>query len=121
MAKDQKPVEELSGIAKQSMDQARGAVDVYFDALEHLVSAYPTGGTAVGEKLKSYAEKDVATTHNYVKQLSQAKDFPDIVRIQTEFVKTLTNAFGEQTTGLAEACTKAASDVLKTPLSGVSS
>jgi hypothetical protein len=30
MAKDQKPAEELSGIAKQSIEQARGAVDIFW-------------------------------------------------------------------------------------------
>jgi len=62
MAKDQKPFEESSRFAKQSMDQARGAVDAYFDALRSMVLSYPTGGTELGEKFKSYAEKNVATT-----------------------------------------------------------
>jgi hypothetical protein len=120
MAKDQKPVEELSGIAEQTMEQARGSVDVYFDILKRMVSSYPTGGTELGEKLKSYAEKNVATTHNYVKQLSQAKDFQEMVRIQTEFMQSLANAFGEQTTSLAEEYAKAASGVVKKPLAGIS-
>jgi hypothetical protein len=30
MAKDQKPAEELSGSAEQTMEQARGAVDYLF-------------------------------------------------------------------------------------------
>jgi hypothetical protein len=29
MAKDQKPVEELSGMAKQTIEPARSAVDIY--------------------------------------------------------------------------------------------
>jgi hypothetical protein len=39
MVKDQKPAEELSGIAKQSIEQARGAVDIYFDTLKKAVSS----------------------------------------------------------------------------------
>ena len=53
MAKDRKPVEELSGIAEQTMEQARGAVDVYFDYLKKAISSTPSGGTELGEKLKS--------------------------------------------------------------------
>jgi hypothetical protein len=34
MAKDQKPAEELSGFAKQTMEQARSAVDTYFVSTE---------------------------------------------------------------------------------------
>jgi hypothetical protein len=76
MAKDQSHVEELSGIAEQTMEQARGAVDVYFYYLKKAISSTPFGGTELGEKLKSYAEKNVTTTHDFVKQLSQAKAFP---------------------------------------------
>jgi hypothetical protein len=120
MAKDRKPAEELSGLAEQTMEQARGAVDVYFDYLKKAISSTPSGGTELGEKLKSYAEKNVTTTHEFVKQLSQAKDFQEMVRIQTEFMQSLVNAFGEQTRSLGEAYTKAASDAVKKPLAGMS-
>jgi hypothetical protein len=109
MAKDpRKPVEELSGIAKQTMEQARGAVDVYFDYLKKAISSTPSGGTELGEKLKSYAEKNVTTTHDFVKQLSQAKDFEEMLSIQTEYMQTLANVFGEQTKSLTDAYTKTA-------------
>jgi hypothetical protein len=119
MTKDQKPVEELSRIAAQTMEQARGAVDVYFDYLKKAISSTPSGGTELGEKLKRYGEKNVTTTHDFVKQLSQAKDFQEMVRIQTEFMQSLVNAFGEQTRNLGEAYTKAASDAVKKPLTGM--
>jgi hypothetical protein len=51
--------------------------------------------------------------------LSQAKDFQEMVRIQTEFMQSLVNAFGEQTRSLGEAYTKAASDAVKKPLAGM--
>ena len=120
MAKDQKPVEELSGFAKQYIEQARGAMDIYFDTLKKAVSSYPTGGTEFGEKLKSYAERNVSTTHEFVKQLSHAKDFQEMVRIQAEFTQSLTSAFGEQTKSPTEAYTKTAADTLKKPISGMS-
>ena len=63
MAKDRKPAEELSGLAAQTMEQARNAVDTYFDYLKRTVSAAPSGGTEYGEKLKSRAEANLATTH----------------------------------------------------------
>ena len=93
----------------------RGGVDAYFDFLKKAISSSPSGGTEFGEKLKSYSEKNIATTHEFIKQLTQAKDFQDMVRIQTEFVQTLLNTFGEQTKSLGEAYTKAAADTFKTP------
>src|ERR1035438_1038781 len=107
MAKDAKPLEDLKANAEraleQTMEQTRGAVDKYFHFLQKTISSYPSGGTDLGEKLKSYAEKNIAATHEFVLKLSQAKDFQDVVRIQTEFMQTQMNAFGEHTKNLGEA------------------
>jgi hypothetical protein len=105
MAKDPKPMEVLNAQAKRAVEetkqatdrmkqsveetkeQALGAADTYFDFLNKTISSFPSGGTVFGEKLKSFAEKNVAATHRFIQQLSQAKDFQDALRIQTEFMK----------------------------------
>ena len=120
MAKDRKPAEEMSGLTAQTMEQARNAVDTYFDYLKRTVSAAPSGGTEYGEKLKSCAEANLATTHEFVRDLSQAQDFSEMVRIQDEFMQSLVNAVGEQMKTLAEAYTKTAVDVAKKPFPGMS-
>ena len=48
-------------------------------------------------------------------QLSQAKDFQDVLRIQTEFMRTQMQAFAEQATSLAESFTKTAASEIKMP------
>jgi hypothetical protein len=83
MAKDRKPAEEFSAFANQGMEQARNAVDTYF------VSSMPSAGTELGDKLKKCAEANIASTHQFIRQLSEAKDFQDIVRVQTEFMQGL--------------------------------
>src|ERR1700722_17319688 len=116
MAKDPKLLEDLNaqtkraveetkqatGRMKQSVEetkeQALGAADTYFDFLNKAISSFPSGGTKFGEKLKSFAEKNVAATHHFIQQLSQAKDFQDALRIQTEFMRTQMQAFAEQAT-----------------------
>ena len=119
MAKDTKPLEEWNANAQrtleQTMEHTRGVLGQYFKFLEQTLSSYPSGGTEFGEKLKSYAEKNIATAHEYVNKLSQAKDLQDIVRIQTEFMQMQFSAFGEQTKSLGEAFTKAATDAIKKP------
>jgi hypothetical protein len=118
MAKDPNPLEDLNAKAKQAVEQATEqtrAVDSYFNFLQKTISSYPSGGTDLGEKLKSYAEKNIAATHEFVLKLSQAKDFQDVVRIQTEFMQTQMNAFGEHTKTLGEEFTKAATGAVKTP------
>ena len=117
MAKDAKPFEDLNANAKQAveqtMEQTRGALDNYFSFVQKTMSSFPLGGTEFGEKLKSYAEKNIAATNEYVRKLSEAKDLQEVVRIQTEFVQTQFNAFGEQTKSLAETFTKASTKAVK--------
>jgi hypothetical protein len=119
MAKEAKPLEDLNAKAKQAVEQTReqalGVVDNYFNFLQKIISSLPSGGTDLGEKLKSYAEKNIAATQEFVHKLSQAKDFQDVVRIQMEFVQMELNAFGEQANSLGEAFTKAATESAKTP------
>ena len=133
MAKDPKPMDVLNAQAKQAVDetkqatdrmtraveetkgQALGAADTYFDFLNRTISSFPSGGTEFGEKLKGFAEKNVAATHEFIKQLSQAKGFQDVLRIQTEFMQTQMQAFAEQATSLAESFTKTAASEVKLP------
>jgi len=119
MAKDPTTLEDLNAKAKQAVEQtteqALGAVDNYFSFLQKTISSYPSGGTGLGEKLKSYAEQNIVAARDYVHKLSQAKDFQDVVRIQTEFMQTQMNSFGEQAKSLGEAYTKAAAGGIKMP------
>jgi hypothetical protein len=133
MAKDPKPMEVSNAQAKQAVNetkqatdrmkqaveetkgQALGAADTYFDFLNKTISSFPSGGTEFGEKLKSFAEKNVTATHQFIQQLSQAKDFQDVLRIQTEFMRTQMQAFAEQATSLAESFTKTAASEIKMP------
>ena len=119
MAKDSNPLEDWNANAQrtleQTMEHTRGVLGQYFNFLEQTLSSYPSGGAEFGKKLRSYAEKNIATAHEYANKLSQAKDLQDVVRIQTEFMQMQFNAFGEQTKSLGEAFAKAATDAVKTP------
>ena len=118
MTKDAKPLEDLNANAKraveQTMEQTRGALDNYFNFIQKTFLSYPAGGTELGEMLKNYAEKNIAAAQEYVNKLSQAKDFQDVIRVQTEFMQTQFNAFSEQTKRLSETFTKAATGAVKT-------
>ena len=114
MAKDPKPMEVLNAQAKQAVNetkqatermtqaveetegQALGAADTYFDFLNKTISSFPSGGTEFGEKLKVFAEKNIAATREFIKQLSHAKNFQDVLRIQTEFLQTQMQALGSK-------------------------
>jgi hypothetical protein len=134
MAKESRPLEVLNTQTKQAFEetkqvtermkqsveetkaQALTAVDTYFEFLIRAISSFPSGGTVFGDKLKSCSENNVATTHQFVRRLSQAKDFQEAFRIQAEFMQTQMKTFAEQAKSIAEAATSEVKIPFKTSL-----
>jgi hypothetical protein len=120
MAKDKEPFEALTGTgqetAKQITEQTQGAVENYFGWLQTTMSsAFPWSTTNLNRILLSNATQNVTATFAFVQKLSQAKNFQDVVKIQTEFMETQMNSFNEQAKILGEIYSKAARDAMKTP------
>jgi hypothetical protein len=101
---------------KQTAAQARGALDGYFDFVQKAVSSYPSGGTEFGEKLKSFTEENISAAKEFVDALSKAKDFQDVVRIQTEYMQSQFSSVVAQSKGLNEAFTKTITSEVKMPM-----
>jgi hypothetical protein len=119
MADNSKSLEDLKANVQQALEktaeQTRGALNSYFDFIQRAISSHPAGGSDLGEKLKTYTDKNISAAHELAPKLSQAKDLQDVVRIQTEFMQMQLNAFGEQAKSLGEEFTKIATGVMKTP------
>ena len=106
---------QVEGLVDKTVAQTRGAADDYFSLVQKAFSFYPVGGTELAEKMKSYTEQNISAAGDFVHKLSQAEDFQDIVRIQTEYMQTQFSIWAEQTRGLAEAFTKAVASAVKLP------
>jgi hypothetical protein len=106
---------QVERLVDKTVAQTRGAADDYFSFMQKAFSFYPVGGTELAEKMKSYTEQNISATGGFLRELSQAKDFQDIIRIQTEFVHEQFRVCAEQTKGLAEAFTKAATSAVELP------
>ena len=104
---------QVERLVDKTVAQTRGAADDYFNLVQKAFSLYPTGGTELAEKMKSYTEQNISATGNFLNKMSKAKDFQDIIRIQTEFMQEQFSVCAEQTKGLTEAFTKAATSAVK--------
>ena len=109
----------LDQFTDQVREEVRKSVDKYFDFLQKTVSSYPLGDTELGGKAKDCAEKNITLARDYMHKLSRAKNFLEAVPIQTEFMQSQLGSFGEQIKSLGEIYTKAAAEVLNTPLTKV--
>ena len=117
MAKYKEPFAALTATEEQTADQitkqTQRAMENYFGWLQKTMSALPWSNTNLDRILLSYATQNVTATFAFVRNLSQAKNFQDVVKIQTEFMQTQMNSFNEQAKILGEIYTKAAEDAMK--------
>ena len=90
MAEDKEPFEALTTTAAQTAEQitkqTHGAMENYFGWLQKTMSALPWSNTNLNRILLSHATQNVTVTFAFVQKLSQAKNFQDVVKIQTEFM-----------------------------------
>ena len=119
MAKASSPLQNLNVEAKQAIEQTvkqtQGAMDNYFNLLQQTMSATPWGKTDFGEKLKSLTEQNIAAAHHHIQKLSQARDFQDFIKIQSEYMQTQLSLFADQAKQLGEAYMKTAAGAFKPP------
>jgi hypothetical protein len=119
MAKDNEPLEALTATATQTAEQitkqTQGVMENYLGWLQKTMSAVPWSNTNLNRILLSNAMQNITATFAFMHKLSQAKNFQEVVKIQTEFMETQMISFNEQATILGEINTKAAEDAIKTP------
>jgi hypothetical protein len=105
MANDPTSVD-LSALGKQAMDQAQDATGQYLAWMQKNMSGAPWGNTELSQKMMAFAQQNIAASFEFVQKLNQVRDFQDLLRIQSEFMRTQMESFGKQAMELAEASTK---------------
>jgi hypothetical protein len=101
--------------AEQMTKQTQGAMENYFGWLQNTMSTFPWSNTNLNRILLSNATQNITAAFAFVQKLSQAKNFEEVVKIQTEFMEKQMNSFNEQAKVVSEIYTKAAEDAMKTP------
>ena len=101
--------------AEQMTKQTQGAMEKYFSWLQMTMPMFPWSNTNLNRVLLSNATKSFAAAFAFLQNLSQAKSFEQVVKIQTEFMETQMNSFNEQAKILGEIYANAAKDAMKNP------
>jgi Phasin protein len=116
MAKAKEPLQSafVERTAEQITEQTRGAMDNYFNWFQNTMSALPWSNTNLNRILLSHATQNITATFAFVQKLSQAKNFQDVVKIQSEFMNAQLNSFNDQAKIIGEIYTQAAA-ATKTP------
>ena len=109
MSENEMPAEQVRSVMTKNIEQAHGVIANYFQLVEKSISASPLGATDQTKTFRNYVERSVAASFGLSDKLLRAKDFQDVLRIQTEFFQT-------QSKDLCGTATKAASDVTHVPI-----
>ncbi|HXX07315.1 MAG TPA: phasin family protein [Pseudolabrys sp.] len=114
MAKGDPTFTGMSDLMTQSFEQTRKGMENYLDLFKINMTASPLFTSSdITKKMQSYGDQNIAIATQFAKKLSQAKDFQDFWRIQTEFMQAQWKVFSEQTKDLGETITKSATGALK--------
>ena len=103
----------LSAMLTQGFEQTRKAMESYFDLFQKNIKTSPWLETDLNKKMKTYLEQNIAAASEFAQKASNAKDFQDFWRIQTEFMQAQWKAFSEQAKDLGKSAAKSATDVMK--------
>ena len=101
---------EMREMAEKSVDQAKKAFDGFVGAASKAVEAAETHtanahaqSRDMAKKAIGYAEQNVTAAFDLAQRLVHAKDVEEVVRIQSEFVKSQMSALQSQVTDIGSA------------------
>ncbi len=116
MAENETPADQVRSVMTKNLEQAQEAIASYFQLVEKSISASPLGATDQTKTFRNYVERSVAASFGLSDKLLRAKDFQDVLRIQTEFLQTELKALTEKSKDFCEPTTKPVSDVTRVPI-----
>jgi len=111
---------EMRSIAEASVEQARktfekfvGAAQTAAGSIEERNASVRAGARDVSSKAIAYAEQNVQASLDHTQSLLKAKDLPEVMRLQGEYVHAQMRALAEQASEMSQIVGKAAMDAAK--------
>ncbi len=104
---------DMRALAEKSVEQAKQAFDIFISAAQHAVStaenqaaSAKAGAKEVGELAMGLAERNIASSFEFVQKLLRVKEPKDVMALHSEYVNTqiatLTDQANELTTRAAK-------------------
>ncbi|KRR24807.1 phasin [Bradyrhizobium lablabi] len=111
---------EMRTMAEASFEQARKTFEKFVEAaqaaagsIEERGATVREGAKDVREKAVAYAEKNVQASLDHAQSLLKAKDLPEVMRLQSEYVQAQMRALAEQASEMSQIVGKAAMEAAK--------
>jgi phasin len=111
---------DMRAFTEQSMEQARKAFEGFIGSAQQAVSAFQgqtvaaqSGAKEVGQKVMTFAERNVSASLDFAHRLVQAKDVNEVLKLQSEYVNAQMQNLTQQAKELAEAASQAVRESAK--------
>jgi phasin len=111
---------EMRAFVERSLGQAKLAFEKFMDAAQSTMNTFEgqsnlaqTGAKEVTQKIKDFAEQNVATAFDHAQKLVHAKDAQTLLTLHGEFVQSQMQVLSEQARTLSEISSKAGMDPAK--------
>ena len=111
---------EMRSMAEASVEQARKTFEKFLSSaqaaagtIEERNATVRAGAKDIGQKVITYAEKNVQSSLDHAQSLLKAKDLAEVMRLHSEFVQGQMRSLAEQATEMGQIVTKAAIDATK--------
>jgi phasin len=101
---------EIKEFAEKSIQQAEKGFDAFIDAANKSVAMVPNPTTEISKKALSFTEQNMKAAFDHARKLLHAKDLPEAVKLQTEFLKAQYAGATEQLKQLGSSAGPAATD-----------
>jgi hypothetical protein len=90
---------DMRAIAERSVEQARQAFDGFIDVAQRAVDMFGEtagkGAKDIAEKAVTFAEKDMALSFEFARQLVRARGVQDVLNLHTQYVNAQMQLFSE--------------------------
>ncbi len=107
---------DFSATAEQTVQEIRGLEENWYSLVQQTIPTLPWLGDFT-KKLQSYIEQNFAAAYEFTRELSQASDMQEFIRIHTAYMENCLRSYAAQMADLAETYTKVTAGSTKaTPL-----
>jgi hypothetical protein len=114
-SQDQKQFfKDFGATAEQTGQEVRGFEEYYYSLIQRTMPALPWLAD-FNKKLQSYVTQNFAAAYEFTRELSQAKNVQDFIRIQTDYIQKCGHSFAAQMQDFTETYRSMVSSAIKGP------
>ena len=111
---------DMREMAEASFEQARKAFEKFVSTAQATAGSIEERGATVRASAKdisakafAFAEKNVQSSLDYAESLAHAKDLPEVMHLNSEYVKTQMRSLAAQASEMGQAMSRAALEAAK--------